>query len=228
MSLRPADIVEWAVTRWQSEVANRPIVNIHRRTLDGTWRQVIRHFGGDPDALVGPSHDKLIDTTPPAPTASVGAVREALEEHKREWVRQIVNEIADTDTANKIVKLAELNGLFDPIKAALTAANQSDGGVEGHARSTERNSTDLPVKEKTKDQGEHKGPSAVAGIKPGPSDTPPAPQAVEAVSVEEVAIKAAVLPIILQGFRDRLSGNEVTAQVVRALLAKFKMEGRQG
>jgi hypothetical protein len=52
------------------------------------------------------------------------------------------------------------------------------------------------------------------------------PQAIESVSVDEVAIKAAVLPIILQGFRDRLSGNEVTSLIARALLAKFNMEGQ--
>jgi hypothetical protein len=42
-------------------VRNRPLVNVHRRTLDGTWRQVIRHLGGDPDALIGASHDELLD-----------------------------------------------------------------------------------------------------------------------------------------------------------------------
>lgn len=52
--------LEWAVGRWNAEVKNRPLKNIHRRTLDDTWRQVIRHFGGDPEALVGPPHDELI------------------------------------------------------------------------------------------------------------------------------------------------------------------------
>jgi hypothetical protein len=33
---------------------------VHRRTLDDTWRQVIRHFGGDPDKLIGPNHDTLL------------------------------------------------------------------------------------------------------------------------------------------------------------------------
>ncbi len=54
------DPLGWAVWRWESEVKNRPLVNVHRRTLDDTWRQVIRHFGGDPDKLVGPSHDDLL------------------------------------------------------------------------------------------------------------------------------------------------------------------------
>lgn len=52
--------VKWAMSRWQAEVASRPLVNVHRRALDTTWRQVIRHFGGDPDVLIGPSHDELV------------------------------------------------------------------------------------------------------------------------------------------------------------------------
>ena len=51
--------VRWAVERWNDEVANRPLVNVYRRTLDITWRQVIRHFGGDDVALCGPRHDDL-------------------------------------------------------------------------------------------------------------------------------------------------------------------------
>lgn len=54
------DAARWAAERWTAEVANRPLANVHRRTLDDTWRQVIRHFGGDPDALIGPSHDALL------------------------------------------------------------------------------------------------------------------------------------------------------------------------
>ena len=53
-------LLEWAVQKWRDEVANRPLKNMHRRSLDTTWRQVIRKFGGDPDALVGPSHDDLV------------------------------------------------------------------------------------------------------------------------------------------------------------------------
>lgn len=55
-------LLDWAVSKWNDEVANRPLVNIHRRSLDDTWRQVIRYAGGDPDALVGPSHDALLAT----------------------------------------------------------------------------------------------------------------------------------------------------------------------
>jgi len=54
------NLLSWAVDRWLAEVSNRPLVNIHRRTLDDTWRQVIRFAGGDPDELIGPSHDALL------------------------------------------------------------------------------------------------------------------------------------------------------------------------
>src|SRR5690606_22731683 len=40
-------LVDWAVDRWHAEVANRPLINVHRRTLDSTWRQVIRRLGED-------------------------------------------------------------------------------------------------------------------------------------------------------------------------------------
>ena len=50
----------WAVSCWQAEVSQRPLVNVHRRTLDDTWRQVIRYFGGDPAKLIGPDHDTLM------------------------------------------------------------------------------------------------------------------------------------------------------------------------
>lgn len=49
----------WAVHRWNAEVSNRPLQNIHRRTLDDTWRQVIRYFEGDPVKLLGQAHDDL-------------------------------------------------------------------------------------------------------------------------------------------------------------------------
>lgn len=75
-----ANSVAWAVSRWRDEVANRPLVNVHRRTLDDVWRQVIRHFGGDPDKLIGPSHDTLLMREQEArawkPPAAGGAVLE--------------------------------------------------------------------------------------------------------------------------------------------------------
>lgn len=53
--------VLWAVERWKAEVENRPLVNKNRRALDDTWRQVIRHFGGDPGLLLPlADHDTLL------------------------------------------------------------------------------------------------------------------------------------------------------------------------
>lgn len=59
--MKPQDVVDWAVIRWEAEVKNRPLQNIHRRSLDDTWRQIIRHFGGDDRMLVGPTHDELVN-----------------------------------------------------------------------------------------------------------------------------------------------------------------------
>lgn len=59
MEAHQANGLAWAVSRWQDEVSRRPLVNVHRRTLDDTWRQVVRYFGGDPDKLLGPNHDAL-------------------------------------------------------------------------------------------------------------------------------------------------------------------------
>jgi hypothetical protein len=58
------DHVRWAADQWQREVANRPMVNAHRRTLDDTWRQVIRHHGGDDVFLCGATHDTLAALKP--------------------------------------------------------------------------------------------------------------------------------------------------------------------
>lgn len=52
----------WAVEKWRDEVQNRPLHNVLRRTLDDTWRTVMRKFGGNPEELVGPSHDDLVAT----------------------------------------------------------------------------------------------------------------------------------------------------------------------
>ncbi|SFF15181.1 DUF4406 domain-containing protein [Paracidovorax wautersii] len=53
----------WAVNRWHIEVSRRPLENVHRRPLDDAWRQVVRYFGGDPEELLGPSHDEIQATT---------------------------------------------------------------------------------------------------------------------------------------------------------------------
>lgn len=55
-----ADDLAWAVGRWQAEVEHRSLSNAYRRVLDDTWRQVIRHMGGDDRELCGPPHDELL------------------------------------------------------------------------------------------------------------------------------------------------------------------------
>lgn len=61
------DHLAWACERWQREVANRPLRNVHRRSLDDTWRQVIRRLGGDPAALLPMAdHDTLVAENPDA------------------------------------------------------------------------------------------------------------------------------------------------------------------
>lgn len=55
------DFLDWAGGRWEAEVKNRPLNNVHRRALDTTWRQVIRKLGADPEALFGPAHDDLVE-----------------------------------------------------------------------------------------------------------------------------------------------------------------------
>ncbi len=63
-------LLSWAADQWIREVKNRPLVNIHRRSLDDAWRQVMRYAGGDPDELVGPSHDALLAANPLPPRKS--------------------------------------------------------------------------------------------------------------------------------------------------------------
>ncbi|WP_186183132.1 hypothetical protein [Burkholderia gladioli] len=53
-------VIDWAVERWTLEVNGRPLGNIHRRSLDDTWRQFIRYLGADDVSLLGPRHDDLI------------------------------------------------------------------------------------------------------------------------------------------------------------------------
>ena len=60
-ALAKSDMLKFAIDRWHAEVSQRPLINVYRRTLDNTWRQVITAAGGDPESLVGPKHDDLLD-----------------------------------------------------------------------------------------------------------------------------------------------------------------------
>ncbi|MFD2299934.1 hypothetical protein QRO11_03565 [Paracidovorax citrulli] len=70
----------WAIHRWEDEVKHRPLINVHRRSLDGAWRQVVRYFGGSPETLLGPSHDELVaapQAAEPAPTEPAAPAEDA-------------------------------------------------------------------------------------------------------------------------------------------------------
>jgi hypothetical protein len=54
------EIIDWAVDKWISDVRDRPMLNVHRRTLDGCYRAIIKHVGGDDVKLLGPDHDSLM------------------------------------------------------------------------------------------------------------------------------------------------------------------------
>lgn len=58
-SVEGSPLLEWAVEQWKRQVSGRPLQNVHRRSLDDVWRQVIRWAGGDPIVLLGPAHDEL-------------------------------------------------------------------------------------------------------------------------------------------------------------------------
>lgn len=88
-----AAAIKWAVERWQAEVMHRPLVNVHRRSLDDCWRQVIRHFGGDPESLLGPAHDEVVSDLP-SPKGD-----ELLESIPPSW-----NAGAETDTRKLLEK----------------------------------------------------------------------------------------------------------------------------
>ncbi|KRA74229.1 hypothetical protein ASD78_12095 [Lysobacter sp. Root667] len=56
----PKGMLAWALERWFEQVAHRPLVNVHRRSLDSVWRQVMRYCGADDVVLCGPRHDELV------------------------------------------------------------------------------------------------------------------------------------------------------------------------
>ncbi len=74
------DGLAWAIHRWEDEVKHRPLINVHRRSLDGAWREVVRYFGGSPETLLGPSHDELIaapQAAEPVPTEPAAPAQDA-------------------------------------------------------------------------------------------------------------------------------------------------------
>lgn len=116
------DHLAWACERWRREVAHRPLRNVHRRTLDDTWRQVIRRLGGDPNILLPMAdHDSLVaKVARPATTTDERAV-EVLPATK-EYVDRLIRIFRDrpVDDACAIV-------LIDYARAALAQGESRNG-----------------------------------------------------------------------------------------------------
>jgi Lar family restriction alleviation protein len=88
---------EWAVQGWRDEVQNRPLVNIHRKRLDDFWRKAISKAGGDPDAIVGPDHDTIIESmlanvgATTAPAARAQGAGEAVDAERYRFMRSTLH-----------------------------------------------------------------------------------------------------------------------------------------
>lgn len=54
-------VVSWIVEQWHAEVADRPLVNIHRQRLDNKWRELLDRFAVDHRARLGPTHMELVE-----------------------------------------------------------------------------------------------------------------------------------------------------------------------
>ena len=50
-----AELAEWVIAKWDSEVKSRPLKNVYRRVLDTTWRQIYTKITGS--ELPRPRHD---------------------------------------------------------------------------------------------------------------------------------------------------------------------------
>lgn len=154
----------------------------------------------------------------PAPTASVGAMQpwpKALNVTRagyNSWHGDI--SFAERPTDDELAALHDFLRENHKHSSALAAANQSDGGKRTAPVS-------CPNCFNEDDCANVDICNAVADVY-RPSDTPPAPQAVEAVSVDEVE---RVIVAWADAEELELTIRQVHA-LARALLAKFKMEGR--
>lgn len=60
-------VANWVAEQWHAEVANRPLVNVHRKRLDDKWRQLLERLHVDHRARLGPTHDELTAQTTALP-----------------------------------------------------------------------------------------------------------------------------------------------------------------
>jgi len=113
-----ADLREWIISLWDSEVANRPLVNRYRRILDDVYRNVYRHISGG-EELPRPRADEkeiqkaLAALTSPAEQQGMDDLRRKLEEAVSEkqvaWDRMAVhNKDADDAVARAEAREAAL------------------------------------------------------------------------------------------------------------------------
>lgn len=121
--------LQWAIDRWNAEVKNRPMINIHRRSLDDCWRQCVKRFGGDPDKLLGPSHDELRSRITTAEWLKMGgSLGEHVNKVRYEYLRDSKRLAVDPDT--KIVVCG--NGGEDVLTdEQLDAAVDAEMGATG-------------------------------------------------------------------------------------------------
>jgi len=133
-------LLEWAVGRWNAEVANRPLVNVHRRSLDDTWRQVIRHLGGDPVSLLGPNHSDLLATAPtPAATAPAALTDERKVVTDAEILRAYLSAGLGSAPPAWVYEFARALTVAAP--AALTDEQLEDAIREGQHEASQRYTT---------------------------------------------------------------------------------------
>ena len=55
-----AELAEWILKKWDSEVKSIPLSNVYRRVLDTTWRQIYTKITGS--ELPRPKHDDEVAT----------------------------------------------------------------------------------------------------------------------------------------------------------------------
>ena len=133
------ELIDWAAEQWHAQVAKRPMVNVHRRSLDDVWRQVLRHLGVDDRARLGPTHDELrgeittkeweaMNATPSQPVAAEGMkawqISERMPSHHRQRTSlENINDVLEVLAASQpaeVVTEFPYTRTFWSIAAAVT------------------------------------------------------------------------------------------------------------
>ena len=96
--------IENAVSRWNAEVKNGNFPDDHRAMLDGTWREIIRGFGGNDTELLGAS--QYGNDPPPKPEQVMSPDGRICTETKRTLKR------SQTWKKNKVSTAVSFHGSF--------------------------------------------------------------------------------------------------------------------